>query len=177
MFFVVAGDWHDISEEYYTFHDLIWIDIKEGFDEITYKSAAFFAVVNQAAEELGVFDYDYVMKTDDDSYVSLHRISSYINNQIVKPDYVGKCVGPRKPFRSKKSRYYTTFQEYPEELFPEYCQGLGFLLSSGLNSCVAKNMALSRFLKHEDVFIGAMAKRCNVKHILAVPELHFITGR
>ena len=130
-------------------------------------------MVNQVTEELGVFDYAYSMKTDDDSYVGLGRIVMFINHLLEKPDYIGKCIGPRKPFRNKNSRYYTTFQEYPEEFFPEFCQGLGFLLSSGLNSCIVKNMAHSRFLKHEDVFIGAMAKRCNVKHTLAVPELIF----
>ena len=130
-------------------------------------------MVNQVTEELGVFDYAYSMKTDDDSYVGLGRIVMFINHLLEKPDYIGKCLRPRKPFRNKTSRYYTTFQEYPGEYFPEYCQGLGFLLSSGLNSCIVKNMAHSRFLKHEDVFIGAMAKRCNVKHTLAVPELIF----
>mmetsp|Transcript_15927 Transcript_15927/g.45808 ORF Transcript_15927/g.45808 Transcript_15927/m.45808 type:complete len:759 (-) Transcript_15927:130-2406(-) len=150
----------------------MWIDTKEHFHEITYKTATFFAVVDRLTRELGI-DYAYAMKTDDDSYVALDRIASYLDIQVGKPDYVGKCVGPREPFRNPSSRYYTSYTEYPEEFFPEYCQGLGFLLSSHLIECVVTHMENCRFLKHEDVFIGSLAQRCQVKNTLAVPEYNF----
>lgn len=122
--------------------------------------------------KLGIH-YAYAMKTDDDSYVALDRITSYLDNKGRKPDYVGKYLGPRKPFRDPKHQYFTSFAQYPESLFPAYCQGLGFLLSPHLVRCIVVSMRNSRFLKHEDVFIGLLAERCHVSNILAVPENNF----
>ena len=38
VFFVVAGDWELISDEFFAFGDLIWIDEKEHFHKITFKN-------------------------------------------------------------------------------------------------------------------------------------------
>lgn len=172
IFFVVAGDWEDVSEEYHTSGDLMWVGSTEHFHEITYKTASFFAIVDQITRKFGIV-YSYAMKTDDDSYVALDRIASFLlSTHGGIADYIGKW-GANTPYRNPSNRYYTSYEEYPEAYFPDYCQGLGFLLSSNLVRCAAKQMENCRFLKHEDVFIGLIARRCQVNRTLAVPEHSF----
>ena len=143
----------------------------EDFHEITYKTASFFAFVDLITKKYGI-GFSYAMKTDDDSYVALDRIASFLGIHGGKADYIGKW-GANSPYRNPSNRYYTSYEEYSEAFFPDYCQGLGFLLSSTLVRCAATQMEIGRFLKHEDVFIGLMARRCQVNHTLAVPEYSF----
>jgi len=185
IFFIVAGDWSLVAEEFYTFGDLIWIDVEEHYHKITYKTAAFFAVVDRVTSELNI-DYAYAMKTDDDSYVALDRIEAFLKhlndeNKAVKPDYIGKCNAGVSPIRDIEHKYYTSLEEYPERLFPTFCQGCGFLLSNIFIKCLSShhNVGVLRFLKHEDVFIGLLAQRCNVTNIQFINENHlrqFRTG-
>jgi len=184
VFFVVAGAWEQISKEFHTTDDLIWIDVKEEYHKITYKSAAFFAVVDRVTRELGT-TYDYAIKTDDDSYVALDRIEMFLTHlhkkNAVKYDYIGKCNAGVLPIRNREHKYYTSLEEYPEKVFPTYCQGCGFIASSSFVRCLSShhNIASVRYLKHEDAFIGLLAQRCGVTNILSINENHlrqFRTG-
>jgi len=109
IFFVVAGSWEDISKEFQTFGDLIWINIEEDYHKITYKSAAFYAILDRVTLELDV-DYEYALKTDDDSYVALDRIEMFLEHQRhkgIKSDYIGKCNTDVGPIRDNSHKYYT----------------------------------------------------------------------
>jgi hypothetical protein len=84
----------------------MWVGATEHFHEITYKTASFFAVVDRITKKFGIV-YSYAMKTDDDSYVALDRIASFLGIHGGKPDYMGNCKGTKKPFRNPSNRYYT----------------------------------------------------------------------
>ena len=77
--------------------------MEEDYHKITYKSAAFFAIVDRVTRDLDV-EYEYAMKTDDDSYVALDRIEMFLghlsNVESVKPDYIGKCNKKVSPIRN-----------------------------------------------------------------------------
>ena len=177
VFFVVAGLWEDISQEFNTFGDLIWINIEEEYHKITYKSAAFFAILDQLTLELGV-DFKYAMKTDDDSYVALDRIEMFLehlHHKGVEPDYIGRCNDDVGPIRDSSHKYYTSLQEYPWQKFPTYCQGFGFMVSQSFVRCLSsyQNVGSTRYLKHEDVFLGLLAERYGIKKIQFIKDYHF----
>jgi len=183
VFFIVAGKWEYISKEFHEYGDIIWVDIDEAFHKITYKTAAFFAIVDQRAREFNI-DYSHALKTDDDSYVALDRLEMHLKHldQIgANPDYMGKCNVEMAPPMRKKNKYFTSIEEYPERAFPPYCQGCGFLLSSSVIRCISSfsNVGTMRYLKQEDIFIGLLAQRCNVNKIHSMSKFHlrqFRTG-
>ena len=184
VFFVVAGDWELISDEFFAFGDLIWIGVKEHFHAITYKASAFFVVVDRLTREFNI-NYNYAMKTDDDSYVAMDRVSALLEHlgedKAVRPDYIGRCNDGISPIRDVEHKYYTSWEEYPEKMFPAYCQGCGYLLSNMFVKCLSShhNVGTLRYLKHEDVFVGLLAQRCGVTNIHFIDEYHvrpFRTG-
>ena len=163
VFFVIAGSWDDIEEEYHRYKDIIWIDMEDSFRLITYKTSMFFQVVNMMASELNL-TYSHALKTDDDSYVAIGRLEQLVTEE--KPttiDYWGysdmKYV---KPLRNLKSRYYVSLDQYPEPYYPPYVAGAAILLSHKTVECVTDEMQNARFLDMEDAFIGIVTARCGV---------------
>ena len=178
VFFIVGGNWDNISTEFHEYGDMIWVDVEEDFHKIPFKTATFFAIVNQMAKEFSI-DFSHAMKTDDDSYVALDRLEMHLKhlNQIgSNPHYMGKCgleVAP--PMRNIDNKYYTSLEEYPERKFPPFCQGCGFLLSRSVIECISShsNVGTMRYLKHEDIFIGLLVQRCNVDRIHSLSRFYF----
>jgi beta-1,3-galactosyltransferase 1 len=164
VFFVVAGPWKDIEDEYHKYNDMIWIDMEESFRLISYKTSMFLQVVAIMTSELGV-NYTHVLKTDDDSYVAVNRLESFVQEQ---PEmlYWGNCkTYNSEPIRNPDSRYFISREEYPESQYPPYCTGAGILLARKTVECMANTMKNVQFLAMEDVFVGLLAERCDVRPV------------
>ena len=84
VFFLVAGPWEDIEEEFIEHGDLLWLDMKEDPSLLTYKTETFFSAVDTHFK-----NYDYIFKTHDDSYVGVHELDDIIEKY--HPDYWGLC--------------------------------------------------------------------------------------
>lgn len=168
IFFIVSGPWEDVAEEHREKQDLIWIEGEEHVLLITYKTAMFFNVVNNMANELGL-EYTHALKTDDDSYVAMERLQALFA-ETHNVDYWGQCGRYSKPFRDPEHKYYVSREEYPKEYFPPYCQGGGFVLSRKTVECAAVEMQRTPFVSMEDVYMGMVAERCGAFKTIAVPQ-------
>jgi len=167
VFFIVAGPWGDIEDEYNKHQDLIWIDEKEAFHMLTYKTAMFLQVVNTMASELHM-EYTHVLKTDDDAYVAIKRLESLVE-QKKHLQYSGHCGKRVKPYRNPEEKYYVSFEQYPEEYFPPYCRGGAIIMSRNMVDCAAQQMKYTRFISMEDIFVGMLAERCGIHPAPVIP--------
>jgi hypothetical protein len=61
-------------------------------------------------------------------------------------------------------KWAVSFDIYPEELYPTYCQGAGYALSRKFVRCAVEQGHINQFRYNpfEDVSIGLLAERCNV---------------
>ena len=85
VFFVVAGPWDDISEEFINHGDLLWLDIEESYYYgLTYKTE-----VLLHAAETHAKSYSFLFKTDDDSYIVLEQLSKVLKEH--RPGLWGNC--------------------------------------------------------------------------------------
>ena len=169
VFFIVAGSWDDIVEEYESFKDLIWINQEEIYDGeisvLTFKTYSFLTIVDHAMKEIGG-EYSYCFKVDDDCYVDLQKLRKQL--AAISPDYWGYC--PEKPnnryvpLRGRDNKWALSFETYPEPMFPRYCQGAGYALSRKFVECAISrdHVANTRFMPFEDVAVGILAERCNI---------------
>jgi len=179
VFFLVAGPWADVKEEYMQYKDMIWINEDEIYlgeqSVLTYKTVSFFAIVQKYALDPKDGGFQYALKTDDDSYVKTKAIQSKIDNSIKEGEklhYFGHCpqfmVKPLREGDTKK--WVMTYQTYPEPMFPLYCQGAGFILSREFIDCAVNNHHISnfRYMPFEDVSVGILAERCGFhSHMVA----------
>jgi hypothetical protein len=159
VFFVVSGQWEVIEEEFYAQGDLIWLDMPEDFLLLTYKTQALF----HALDRLSGGEYDYFMKTDDDSYVGVDAIGEILKRH--DPGYWGYCMFDdfyRLPYRDPDHKYYVSNETWPGEYFPVWAQGMGYVLSRSFIQCALEFFPTMKFMTMEDVAIGIAAEHCKV---------------
>ncbi|CAF5099363.1 unnamed protein product, partial [Rotaria magnacalcarata] len=65
---------------------------------------------------------------------------------------------PGRPERTlTNSQYYVTYQEYPNELYPRYCSGFGYLMNSKTRNALTKEaLRIQRPFRFSDIFITGM---------------------
>jgi len=179
VFFLVAGPWEDIAQEYDENKDLIWIDEEEVYDGeksvLTYKTLAFVKIVYNLStnNNLGI---QYAFKTDDDSFINVVYLNEYLlkTEREEEYNYWGWCMRKMfKPLRGGNDKWAVSTKLYPEPRYPRYCQGAGFALSWKFISCAAgpsNYIDNARFMPFEDVAMGLVAQRCGIIPTMAEDE-------
>ena len=155
VFFILSGPWESpLLNEFELFGDIFWMDMPEEYLRITYKVQAFFHAVNSHVES-----YDYVIKTDDDSYVLLEEVEHHLTTS--KPNYWGCCVDNASPIRDPSDKWYMSTDMWPSEHYPPYALGMAYALSRNFLTCATKYLEGLFFMKFEDVAIGLLADLCS----------------
>ena len=158
VFFVVAGQWKVVQDEFDREGDLIWLDMPEDFLLLTYKTQALFHALNRFGG-----NYDYIMKTDDDSYVGVDAIQGILERH--SPNFWGYCMFDdfyRLPYRDPEHKYFVSNDTWPGEYFPVWAQGMGYVLSQSFLQCALDFFPKLKFMTMEDVSIGIVAEHCHV---------------
>ena len=163
IYFIVAGPWEAIEEEYNKYRDLIWIEedeVYEGEESVLpFKTEVFIHIANKYSS-----GFDYLFKTDDDSYVDVNKLDKYLSKHSY--NYWGCCTEDYiRPLRHPSRKWHITFDLYPEDLYPRYCQGAGFAMSKKFVDCITSNLKKFRYNPFEDVSIGLLSERCRVKPV------------
>lgn len=168
VFFLVAGPWRDVEDEYAKHGDLIWLDEEEVYNSVlTFKTLAFMKIVYLLSTSLHL-DIRYAFKTDDDSFVNVEYLHHYLLDiqHEEEYNYWGWCQRKMfKPMRGKHDKWAVSYETYPESHYPRYCQGAGFALSWKFINCAAghgNHIANARFMPFEDVATGLIAQRCGI---------------
>jgi hypothetical protein len=157
VYFIVAGRFEDIEQEYNQHKDLIWLDQPEVYrgetSVLTFKTLAFLKIVHDRFPRAS-----YAFKTDDDCFVNVmllyqHLLPAHDNTLHLRQlqlqqqqqnhhdneiNYWGKCkLEYIKPLRNNKFKWGVSLDIYPEQSYPIYCQGVGFAVSYKFLSCAA----------------------------------------
>jgi len=175
-YFVVAGKWNDIKEEFEMFQDMIWIDQAEVYNGarsvLPLKTLSFFAVAHIFANDLNDGGWKYAMKVDDDSYVNVRKILQHIQELDEKDSNCFGLVNTRavKPDREPGHKWSVSLIMYPESQFPLNPVGAGFGVSRNFVKDAFEEGHFMSFrpMAFEDVAIGMLAERTGYyspKHI------------
>lgn len=153
VFFIVAGSWKDIKDEFHLYGDMLWINMIEDDSIDTNKVQLFLQAVNAHVDS-----YDYVLKANDDSYVWLDDVEHHLAQS--KPDYWGGC----KTKYTKSTKRMTDNAVVPHRhQRPKYAYGTAYVLSREFNECAAQSIAsIGLMSNEEDVATGLLAELCGV---------------
>lgn len=146
----------ELMKEAEFFGDIIIVPYMDNYDLVVLKTVAIceYGVHTVAAE--------YIMKCDDDTFVRIDAILNEVKKvRGNRSLYVGNINYYHRPLRHGK--WAVTYEEWPEEEYPPYANGPGYVLSSD----IAKNL-VSDFEKHklrlfkmEDVSMGMWVEQFN----------------
>lgn len=143
VFFLLAGEWETVQQEFHTHGDIMWIAKEESYTQITWKVQTFFSAIHKH-----IANCRHVLKTDDDSYVNMGEIQRISRAEHRRADYVGLCM-------HGMGQADNLLEEYPT-----YASGGGYMLSQSLVACVADAVSKSLAIITEDAFSGVLARAC-----------------
>ncbi|NXY84858.1 B3GN5 glucosaminyltransferase, partial [Alcedo cyanopectus] len=105
----------------------------------------------------------YVLKADQDVFVGIPTLAGYLLSLTQLEDvYVGRVVHHTVPDRAPQSPGFVSPQQYPQESYPDFCQGSAFVVSRDVARKVfvaAEEVPLS---VPPDAFVGICAKKAGV---------------
>jgi hypothetical protein len=114
---------------------------------------------------------DWVFKTDDDSFLNVPRLFSILDNCLpdastgVFAGTVFRSARVIRPGQHGFDKWGLTVKEWPDNKYPPYCSGAGYLLSSNIIPCFFRNLHVAERMPLEDVFTGLLASTCKVDPI------------
>ncbi|XP_044478236.1 hydroxyproline O-galactosyltransferase GALT2-like [Mangifera indica] len=145
-----------LKKEAAYFGDIIILPFMDRYELVVLKTIAIceFGIQNVTAA--------YVMKCDDDTFVRVDTVLKEINGISQKNSlYMGNLNFVHRPLRSGK--WAVTYEEWPEEVYPPYANGPGYVISSDIAKFISSkhsNQSLKLF-KMEDVSMGMWVEQFN----------------
>ncbi|MCL7033344.1 hypothetical protein MKW94_020347 [Papaver nudicaule] len=99
----------------------------------------------------------YVMKTDDDAFVRVDEVLSSLNRINVTHGLLyGLINSDSRPHRDTDSKWYISPEEWPEETYPPWAHGPGYIVSRDIAKTVYRSHKKGqlKMFKLEDVAMG-----------------------
>ncbi|XP_062190133.1 hydroxyproline O-galactosyltransferase GALT5-like [Phragmites australis] len=146
----------ELKKEAEFFRDIVIVSFIDSYDLVVLKTVAI------AEYGVRVIPAKYVMKCDDDTFVRIDSVLDQVKKvRSDKSVYVGSMNYFHRPLRSGK--WAVTYEEWPEEVYPNYANGPGYVISSDIARYIVSefdNQTL-RLFKMEDVSMGMWVEKFN----------------
>lgn len=146
----------ELKKEAEFFGDIVIVPYMDNYDLVVLKTVA---ICEYGVRRLSA---KYVMKCDDDTFVRLDAVMDEVKKvPEEKSLYIGNINYYHKPLRYGK--WAVTFEDWPEEEYPPYANGPGYVLSSDIaHFIVSEFESLKlRLFKMEDVSVGMWVEQFN----------------
>ncbi|XP_067681600.1 beta-1,3-galactosyltransferase 5-like [Haliotis asinina] len=138
-----------IQQENTVYGDILQGDFLDDYHNLTYKTLMGLTwAVNHCKEA------KLIIKVDDDIWLNIPTLLKLLNYNLHSFSIGGKCSYNALPIRNPDSKWYASFQSYPEAHFPPFCAGPGYVISP---KTAAKILEVSRNVPYfhlEDVYVG-----------------------
>ncbi|KAL2572791.1 hypothetical protein AAZV13_17G087100 [Glycine max] len=146
----------ELKKEAEYFGDIVIVPYIDNYDLVVLKTMAIceYGVHTVSAE--------YIMKGDDDTFVKIDAVMNQARNVPRSMSfYIGNINYRHKPLRWGK--WAVTYKEWPEEEYPPYANGPGYILSSDIAHYIISEFEMHklRLFKMEDVSMGMWVKQFN----------------
>ncbi|CAN8291662.1 unnamed protein product [Cochlearia groenlandica] len=144
----------DLKKEAEYFGDIVIVPYMDHYDLVVLKTVA---ICEYGVSTVGA---KYIMKCDDDTFV---RVDAVIEEaEKVKRGhslYIGNINFNHKPLRTGK--WAVTYEEWPEEYYPPYANGPGYILSYDIAKFIVDDFEQQRLrlFKMEDVSMGMWVEK------------------
>ncbi|CAI9768042.1 unnamed protein product [Fraxinus pennsylvanica] len=146
----------ELMKEAEFFGDIVIVPYMDNYDLVVLKTVAIceYGVHTLAAK--------YIMKCDDDTFVRLDAVMNEVKKAPTgRGLYIGNINYYHKPLRHGK--WAVTYEEWPEEDYPPYANGPGYIVSSDIAQYIVSDFEKHklRLFKMEDVSMGMWIEKYN----------------
>ncbi|KAL2559259.1 Beta-1 [Forsythia ovata] len=141
----------ELWNEARTYEDIQLMPFVDYYSLITWKTIAICIFGTQAVSA------KFVMKTDDDAFVRVDEILASLDRINVRRGLLyGLINSDSHPHRNPDSKWYISREEWPEETYPPWAHGPGYVVSSDIAKTVHEKHKKGdlKMFKLEDVAMG-----------------------
>ena len=153
----VLGKTHDseldkeIAQESSAFNDVLVLDVTENYDNLVIKtfSGLFWGLVH--------INPRLVLKTDDDVYIRIPYLITWLELYATDLFYGGFSIGDGQVRRSASQKNYVTKDCLDIEYYPPYCSGPFYVVSARALRSILQSMKKWKAILAEDAYMGILA--------------------
>ncbi|KAK9276007.1 hypothetical protein L1049_005538 [Liquidambar formosana] len=141
----------ELWNEARTYGDVQLMPFVDYYNIITWKTLAICIFGTE------VVSAKFVMKTDDDAFVRVDEVLTLLNRiNVTRGLLFGLINSDSRPHRNPDSKWYISPEEWPEETYPPWAHGPGYVVSHDIANAVYKRHRKGhlKMFKLEDVAMG-----------------------
>ena len=153
-------------------HDIVQIDYIDTYYNNSIKAIGGFEWLRKYCSEA-----EYALFVDDDFYISVKNLLSFINNPFQDPltklpngyfpydgrMYAGYVVFAQTPDRHPDHKWYNSIKEYPFDKFPNFVRAGAYLVSNRAFKEVAVAAPFVKLFNFDDNYLGIIARKLDIK--------------
>ncbi|PIN15231.1 Galactosyltransferase [Handroanthus impetiginosus] len=146
----------ELMKEAEYFGDIVIVPYMDNYDLVVLKTIA---ICEYGVRTVGA---KYIMKCDDDTFVRIDAVMMEVNKiQSSGSFYIGNINYYHRPLRHGK--WAVTYEEWPEEAYPPYANGPGYIISADIALYTVSEFEKHRLrlFKMEDVSMGMWVEKFN----------------
>ncbi|XP_073507043.1 beta-1,3-galactosyltransferase 1-like [Phyllobates terribilis] len=141
-----------LEEESATFGDIVQQDFMDTYYNLTLKTLMGMEWVTKFCPSAS-----YIMKVDSDMFLNI----DYLIHNIIYPNlpihtnyFTGHIFTYSRPLRITSSKWYVPKEIYPNNTYPPYCSGTGYVFSADMATKIYDVAQELRLIPIEDSFMG-----------------------
>ncbi|KAK6483093.1 UNVERIFIED_CONTAM: hypothetical protein FKN15_066648 [Acipenser sinensis] len=148
-----------VEQESQIFHDIVVEDFIDSYHNLTLKTLMGMRWVTTFCPKA-----KYVMKTDSDIFVNMDNLVYKLLKPTTKPRrrYFTGYVINGGPIRDVRSKWYMPRDLYPENKYPPFCSGTGYVFSTDVAELIYKTSLHTTLLHLEDVYVGMCMRKLGI---------------
>ncbi|XP_044532222.1 beta-1,3-galactosyltransferase 2-like [Gracilinanus agilis] len=153
------GSTEAIKEESRMYRDIIQQDFQDTYHNLTLKVLMGMKWVASYCPNA-----QFVMKTDTDMFVNTEYLIQklLVTISTSKLYFTGFPMRKYHPIRHKESKWYMPLEVYPENFYPDFCSGTGYVFSGRLATMIYQVSFNVKILHLEDVYVGLCLQKMGV---------------
>lgn len=149
-----------LEEESKKHADLIQMSFIDSYKNLTIKSMM---MMNWLATHCP--NASYAMKVDADNFVNVFYLIRRLSSSPRQGYITGSVINDGTPRRDSHSKWQVSEQQYPEDHFPPYVSGAGYVFSLDLAARISWASRCVRIIPLEDVYVGLCLRVLGVRPV------------
>ena len=161
-----------INRENQLYNDIVQVDFADTYFNNTIKATAGFKWLTDYCP-----DAEFAFFVDDDFYVSVKNLLSFIQNPLDHPNnklpdaylpfddklFAGFVVFGRHPQRLHSNKWYTSLDQYPFDRYPDFIEAGAFVVSNRVFKEIYVATAFVKPFPFDDNYLGIVSKKIDLK--------------
>lgn len=149
-----------LEEESRTHADIIQMNFQDSYQNLTIKTMM---MMNWLATYCP--NASYAMKVDADIFVNVFYLIRRLRSSPRQGFITGSVINDGRPRRDSNSKWYVSEELYPEDSFPWYVSGAGYVFSVDLAARISWASRFVRMIPLEDVYVGLCLRVLGIRPV------------